>query len=188
MIVPLCAVRAPMPLHHWEALWLRLRSPSCVHVRMWRARERGVSAREAGLCFPPPPHPHPPRAPRGRSFAGVRTAPATPEGVSDAAAYSSLRPTSTTTYPPGARAKRYRVVPVADLHSLTVFWPVAPEASGPGLYRTGPMQLVAGLLGSESTGSLLARLKADGVAHALQAGVDIDLQGFGVVSCRCGRP
>ena len=60
-----------------------------------------------------------------------------------------------------------RVVPIRQLHSLELLWPVPPTEP---LYATQPTQLLSHLLGHEGAGSAFALLKERGWATALSAG------------------
>jgi insulysin len=74
----------------------------------------------------------------------------------------------------------YRVVPVADLRSLRIFWPLPPVRAH---YRAQPTRVLSHQLGHEAAGSLLALLKRRDWAVALSAGVDYSTDSFAAFVC-----
>ena len=69
----------------------------------------------------------------------------------------------------------YKVVPVRDLRTLSVWWPL--PALRP-LYRSKPHRILSHLLGHEGEGSLLSLLKSKGWVDSLSAGETVSNADF----------
>jgi secreted Zn-dependent insulinase-like peptidase len=76
-----------------------------------------------------------------------------------------------------------RLRPSATLRQLWVSFPVADFR---GAYRSKPTAYVASLLGHEGQGSLLARLKAEGLAETLSAGTGLAWRGGSLFTVTIG--
>ncbi len=74
---------------------------------------------------------------------------------------------SGTPYGPEQLGHTVRVVPIKELRSLQMTWPLPPQD---GNYETKPTRYLAHLLGHESAGSVLSVLKKEGLADGLSAG------------------
>jgi secreted Zn-dependent insulinase-like peptidase len=70
-------------------------------------------------------------------------------------------------------------VPMADVSTLQIVWPLLPVQLQ---YRSGAAGLVSNLLGTEAKGSLLAVLKAKGWGLALSAGLDAEVSDFSTMT------
>lgn len=79
-----------------------------------------------------------------------------------------------------AVGSRVLLRPVADTHEVSVYWAL-PAANTSDHSRVGAAELLAAALGEEGEGSLLAGLKAAGLALGLSAGVEIDIDGFSML-------
>ncbi|XP_023937741.2 insulin-degrading enzyme [Bicyclus anynana] len=79
-------------------------------------------------------------------------------------------------FPPALRRKRAYCVPVKDLRSLSIDFPIPDTRKH---YKSGPGQYISHLLGHEGPGSLLAALKARGWCNSLVGGTRIGARGFG---------
>ncbi|XP_026333644.1 insulin-degrading enzyme, partial [Hyposmocoma kahamanoa] len=78
-------------------------------------------------------------------------------------------------YPPELRRKRFYYLPVKDLRSLTIDFPI-PDTRNQ--YKSGPGHYLSHLLGHEGPGSLLSALKARGWCNSLVGGSRIGARGF----------
>ncbi|KAL1511204.1 hypothetical protein AB1Y20_006018 [Prymnesium parvum] len=78
-------------------------------------------------------------------------------------------------YPHSRLRRRFEVVPVREMRSLTVAWPLPSLRP---LYRTKPHRYISHLLGHESAGSLLSLLKSKGWVDTLCAGEFHDSSDF----------
>eukprot|EP01043_Picozoa_sp_COSAG02_P003721 COSAG02_NODE_93_length_37477_cov_78.101129_6_plen_387_part_00 len=74
---------------------------------------------------------------------------------------------SGTPYGPEQLGHTVRVVPIKEVRSLQMTWPLPPQD---GNYETKPTRYLAHLLGHESAGSVLSVLKKEGLADGLSAG------------------
>ncbi|KAG7298349.1 hypothetical protein JYU34_017951 [Plutella xylostella] len=79
-------------------------------------------------------------------------------------------------FPPELRKKRAYCMPVKDLRSLSIDFPV-PDSTAH--YKSAPGHYLSHLLGHEGPGSLLAALKARGWCNSLVGGTRIGARGFG---------
>jgi len=70
-------------------------------------------------------------------------------------------------FTPAQLQKLYRIVPVKDLRSLDLFWPLPPTRR---MYRLKPTSCLSHLVGHEAEGSLLSYLKRKGWANGLSSG------------------
>jgi len=70
----------------------------------------------------------------------------------------------------GGLGKRLRVVPVRDVHSLSVWFPMRETDT---LYYCKPTRYLSHLVGHEAKGSILALLKKRGLANELSAGESV---------------
>ena len=73
----------------------------------------------------------------------------------------------TLAFGPEQTGREFKVVPVRDLRTLSVVWPLPSLRP---LWRSKPHRLISHLLGHEGEGSLLSLLKQKGWADALMAG------------------
>jgi insulysin len=78
--------------------------------------------------------------------------------------------------PPKAALRLLRMEPVQDLRRLTLSFPLPDLRAQAG---SKPAELVAFVLGHEGAGSLLAALKAEGLATGLSVGADADTPDYG---------
>jgi insulysin len=118
-------------------------------------------------------------------FAGVRArgqeAPAVTTGDSSTAlATATAEASAVPAFGAAHVGHLYRVVPVADLRSLRIFWPLPPVRAH---YRAQPARVLSHQLGHEAAGSLLALLKRRDWAVALSAGVDYSTDSFAAFVC-----
>ncbi|CAG9789778.1 unnamed protein product [Diatraea saccharalis] len=79
-------------------------------------------------------------------------------------------------FPPALRRKRVCCVPVKDLRSLSIDFPIPDTRKH---YKSGPGHYLSHLLGHEGPGSLLSALKAKGWCNSLVGGTRIGARGFG---------
>ncbi|CAK1587423.1 unnamed protein product [Parnassius mnemosyne] len=79
-------------------------------------------------------------------------------------------------FPPTLRRKRAYCLPVKDLRSLSIDFPIPDTRK---YYKSGPGHYVSHLLGHEGAGSLLAELKRRGWCNSLVGGTRIGARGFG---------
>ncbi|XP_063543756.1 insulin-degrading enzyme [Cydia strobilella] len=79
-------------------------------------------------------------------------------------------------FPPELRRKRAYCLPVKDLRSLSIDFPIPDTRKH---YKSGPGHYLSHLLGHEGPGSLLAELKARGWCNSLVGGTRIGARGFG---------
>ncbi|XP_072943184.1 insulin-degrading enzyme isoform X2 [Epargyreus clarus] len=79
-------------------------------------------------------------------------------------------------YPEGRRRKRAYCLPVKDLRSLSIDFPIPDTRKH---YKSGPGHYLSHLLGHEGPGSLLSALKAKGWCNSLVGGTRIGARGFG---------
>ncbi|KAJ2938650.1 hypothetical protein O0L34_g11978 [Tuta absoluta] len=79
-------------------------------------------------------------------------------------------------YPPELRRKRAYCLPVKDLRSLSIDFPIPDTRK---YYKSGPGHYLSHLLGHEGPGSLLSELKARGWCNSLVGGTRIGGRGFG---------
>ncbi|VVC86828.1 unnamed protein product [Leptidea sinapis] len=79
-------------------------------------------------------------------------------------------------FPPERRRKRAYCVPVKDLRTLSIDFPV-PDTRR--YYKTGPGHYLSHLLGHEGKGSLLSALKERGWCNSLVGGTRLGARGFG---------
>jgi secreted Zn-dependent insulinase-like peptidase len=82
-------------------------------------------------------------------------------------------------FPPGSLPMLVKVRPEATLRQLEVSFPLAdyrPE------YHTKPLAYLGNLLGHEGEGSLLSRLKSEGLAESLGAGTGLSWRGGSLFS------
>ncbi|XP_068625858.1 insulin-degrading enzyme [Battus philenor] len=79
-------------------------------------------------------------------------------------------------FPPNLRRKRAYCLPVKDLRSLSIDFPIPDTRQ---YYKSGPGHYLSHLLGHEGPGSLLAALKARGWCNSLVGGTRIGARGFG---------
>ncbi|XP_063837017.1 insulin-degrading enzyme [Ostrinia nubilalis] len=79
-------------------------------------------------------------------------------------------------FPPELRRKRAYCLPVKDLRSLSIDFPIPDTRKH---YKSGPGHYLSHLLGHEGPGSLLAALKAKGWCNSLVGGTRIGARGFG---------
>jgi len=107
---------------------------------------------------PPRPKCEPPH-----DLGGDPVPPAVP--VSDSDSETDSSPSSSNFLPPfcPARSLRrlYRIVPVDNRHVITIIYPLPPQYPH---WRSKPTNVLAHLLGHEAAGSILAHLKARGLA------------------------
>ncbi len=87
-------------------------------------------------------------------------------------------------FPSSTVGKRLSVTPVSDIHELQIYFPLPAAITGPSFYRSDAGSFLASLVGDESQGSLLSLLKQQGLAEAVNAGVDPNMEGFALFSCR----
>ncbi|KAG6438646.1 hypothetical protein O3G_MSEX000111 [Manduca sexta] len=78
--------------------------------------------------------------------------------------------------PPALRRKRFYCLPVKDLRSLSIDFPIPDTRKH---YKSGPGHYLSHLLGHEGPGSLLSALKARGWCNSLVGGTQIGARGFG---------
>ena len=79
-------------------------------------------------------------------------------------------------FPKGRLGRIVRWRPVQDGHSVTMLWPLPSQL---GRYRSDPTGHLGSLLGDESEGSVLFRIKQElGIAESLSAGLETDASGF----------
>ncbi|XP_045505756.1 insulin-degrading enzyme [Colias croceus] len=78
--------------------------------------------------------------------------------------------------PPERLRKRAYCLPVKDLRSLSIDFPVPDTRHH---YKSGPGHYLSHLLGHEGPGSLLAELKARGWCNSLVGGTRLGARGFG---------
>ncbi|RVE50691.1 hypothetical protein evm_004601 [Chilo suppressalis] len=79
-------------------------------------------------------------------------------------------------FPPELRRKRAYCVPVKDLRSLSIDFPIPDTRKH---YKSGPGHYLSHLLGHEGPGSLLSALKERGWCNSLVGGTRIGARGFG---------
>ncbi|XP_073964401.1 insulin-degrading enzyme-like [Choristoneura fumiferana] len=79
-------------------------------------------------------------------------------------------------FPPSLRRKRAYCLPVKDLRSLSIDFPIPDTRKH---YKSGPGHYLSHLLGHEGPGSLLSELKARGWCNSLVGGTRIGARGFG---------
>ncbi|KAJ0170062.1 hypothetical protein K1T71_014668 [Dendrolimus kikuchii] len=79
-------------------------------------------------------------------------------------------------FPPNLRRKRAYCLPVKDLRSLSIDFPIPDTRKH---YKSGPGHYLSHLLGHEGPGSLLSALKAKGWCNSLVGGTRIGARGFG---------
>ncbi|KAL0853136.1 hypothetical protein ABMA27_012899 [Loxostege sticticalis] len=79
-------------------------------------------------------------------------------------------------FPPELRRKRAYCLPVKDLRSLSIDFPIPDTRKH---YKSGPGHYLSHLLGHEGPGSLLSALKAKGWCNSLVGGTRIGARGFG---------
>ncbi|XP_048003633.1 insulin-degrading enzyme isoform X2 [Leguminivora glycinivorella] len=79
-------------------------------------------------------------------------------------------------FPPELRRKRAYCLPVKDLRSLSIDFPIPDTRKH---YKSGPGHYLSHLLGHEGPGSLLSELKARGWCNSLVGGTRIGARGFG---------
>ncbi|KAL4720112.1 hypothetical protein ACJJTC_008155 [Scirpophaga incertulas] len=79
-------------------------------------------------------------------------------------------------FPPSRCRKRAYCVPVKDLRSLSIDFPIPDTRKH---YKSGPGHYLSHLLGHEGAGSLLAALKHKGWCNSLIGGTRIGARGFG---------
>ncbi|XP_052757227.1 insulin-degrading enzyme [Galleria mellonella] len=79
-------------------------------------------------------------------------------------------------YPSQLRRKRAYCVPVKDLRSLSIDFPIPDTRKH---YKSGPGHYLSHLLGHEGPGSLLSALKERGWCNSLVGGTRIGARGFG---------
>ncbi|XP_053623263.1 insulin-degrading enzyme [Plodia interpunctella] len=79
-------------------------------------------------------------------------------------------------FPPPLRRKKAYCLPVKDLRSLSIDFPVPDTRQH---YKSGPGHYLSNLLGHEGAGSLLSELKARGWCNSLVGGTRIGARGFG---------
>jgi insulysin len=99
---------------------------------------------------------------------------------SDAAAIKYLEPVVDADkvpdpFPQTQLGRLFHVVPVNDIRSLRLFFPLPPVKDH---YRSLPTRILSNQLGHEAAGSILALLKERGWATNLSAGVDYSTQTF----------
>lgn len=73
--------------------------------------------------------------------------------------------------------KRYEIVPVKDLRSLSLMWQL-PTVNPH--YKRKPQSILSHLLGHEGSGSILSALKAKGWANSLSAGLSSQTSSFSI--------
>ena len=78
--------------------------------------------------------------------------------------------------PPKAALRMLRMEPVKDLRRMTLSFPLPDLRADAG---SKPAELIGYVLGNEGSGSLLAALKAEGLATGLSAGADADTPDYG---------
>ena len=78
--------------------------------------------------------------------------------------------------PPEAALRLVRIEPVKDLRSLNLSFPMPDLRAYAG---SKPAELIGYVLGNEGPGSLLAALKAEGLATGLGAGGDVETHDYG---------
>ncbi|HET9823260.1 MAG TPA: insulinase family protein [Burkholderiaceae bacterium] len=78
--------------------------------------------------------------------------------------------------PPKAALRLLRMEPIKDLRRITLSFPLPDLRDAAG---SKPAELVGFVLGNEGPGSLLAALKAEGLATGLSAGADADTPDYG---------
>lgn len=78
--------------------------------------------------------------------------------------------------PPKAALRMLRMEPVKDLHRMTLSFPM-PDLRGHA--GSKPAELIGYVLGNEGPGSLLAALKAEGLATELSAGAHAETPDYG---------
>lgn len=76
---------------------------------------------------------------------------------------------------PQQAKKKLMVVPVKDVRSLTITWPI-PDLTP--LYKSNPAHYLGHLIGHEGPGSLLSELKKRGWVNQLSAGENNGAKGF----------
>ncbi|PZC78546.1 hypothetical protein B5X24_HaOG202112 [Helicoverpa armigera] len=79
-------------------------------------------------------------------------------------------------FPPALRRKRAYCLPVKDLRSLSIDFPIPDTRKH---YKSGPGHYLSHMLGHEGPGSLLSALKARGWCNSLVGGTRIGARGFG---------
>lgn len=79
-------------------------------------------------------------------------------------------------FPPHLRKKRAYCLPVKDLRSLSIDFPIPDIRMH---YKSGPSHYLSHLLGHEGPGSLLSALKRKGWCNSLVGGTRIGARGFG---------
>ena len=78
--------------------------------------------------------------------------------------------------PPKAALRLLRMEPVKDLRRMTLSFPLPDLRAEAG---SKPAELIGFVLGNEGAGSLLAALKAEGLATGMSAGADADTPDYG---------
>ncbi|CAB3224482.1 unnamed protein product [Arctia plantaginis] len=79
-------------------------------------------------------------------------------------------------YPPELRRKRAYCLPVKDMRSLSIDFPVPDTRK---YYKSGPGHYLSHLIGHEGPGSLLSAFKKRGWCNSLVGGTRIGARGFG---------
>ncbi|XP_013144046.1 PREDICTED: insulin-degrading enzyme [Papilio polytes] len=79
-------------------------------------------------------------------------------------------------YPPARCRKRAYCLPIKDLRSLSIEFPIPDYLKH---YKSGPSYYLSHLLGHEGPGSLLAALKNKGWVDSLEGGARTGARGFG---------
>ncbi|XP_026744064.1 insulin-degrading enzyme [Trichoplusia ni] len=79
-------------------------------------------------------------------------------------------------FPPALRRKRAYCMPIKDLRSLSIDFPIPDTRKH---YKSGPGHYLSHLLGHEGPGSLLSVLKERGWCNSLVGGTRIGARGFG---------
>jgi insulysin len=82
-------------------------------------------------------------------------------------------------FPSSCLRKKLTVVPVKDNKSLELLFPMPSQRP---LFRSAPCSYLSHLIGHESSGSVLAALKAAGLANGLSCGLHCDYASFAVLA------
>jgi len=72
--------------------------------------------------------------------------------------------------------------PIADVHELSLLFPVHPQSTTAEAARVGAADFIASALGDERAGGLLAALRAAGLASSISAGLDAEGGGITLLS------